>query len=197
MQRSLNIKTFGVAGHSSSFHYIAYSSSSNIDLRAHVLPSLTVELPPVVITSQSWHHIADLELADPGHLSPGRIDILIGADSYGRIIKPGVITGNSGQPIAIQTIFGWAVLGPAGPSSTTEPAHQGHLISNSQLYELVSRFWKYEEVPSSHQESLSAGEAECEAHFISTHSRDSSGRYIVRMPFKPNVPPLGHSKGIA
>ncbi|XP_068991476.1 uncharacterized protein [Neodiprion pinetum] len=119
-------------------------SDDQVNLQAHVLPSLTVELPPVTISSQSWPHIADLDLADPKHLSPGRIDILVGADSYGLIIKPGV-----------------------------------------------------EEVPSTHEESLSAEEAECEAHFIATHSRDSSGRYIVRLPFKSNAPPLGHSKGIA
>ncbi|XP_044597582.1 uncharacterized protein LOC123274157 [Cotesia glomerata] len=172
-------------------------SEDQIELHAHVLQSLTVELPPVVIASQSWNHISDLELADPDHLSPGRIDVLIGADFYGLIIKPGVITGKPGQPIAIQTVFGWAVLGPAGPSSSTSPAHQGHLISNLQLHELVSKFWEQEEVPASHQESLSAEEAECEAHFIATHSRDSSGRYIVRLPFKPNAPPLGYSKGIA
>ncbi|XP_074115214.1 uncharacterized protein LOC141537907 [Cotesia typhae] len=172
-------------------------SDDQIQLHAHVLQSLTIELPSVVITSQSWTHIADLELADPDHLSPGPIDILIGADSYGSIIKPGVIAGNPGQPIAIQTVFGWAILGPAGPSSITAPAHQGHLISTSQLHELVSRFWEQEEVPASHQESFSAEEAECEAHFIATHSRDSSGRYIVRLPFKSNAPSLGYSKGIA
>ncbi|XP_044582999.1 uncharacterized protein LOC123264019 [Cotesia glomerata] len=171
-------------------------SEDQIELHAHVLQSLTVELPPVVIASQSWNHISDLELADPDHLSPGRIDVLIGADFYGLIIKPGVITGKPGQPIAIQTVFGWAVLGPAGPSSSTSPAHQGHLISNLQLHELVSKFWEQEEVPASHQESLSAEEAECEAHFIATHSRDSSGRYIVRLPFKPNAPPLGYSKAL-
>ncbi|XP_048511951.1 uncharacterized protein LOC125501095 [Athalia rosae] len=215
--------TVGVVGYSTSSHRIANTSSSpmgsvpsgstkgavditlrsnhsddQIDLHAHVLQSLTVELPPVVIIGQSWNHIADLELADPDHLSPGRIDILIEADSYGLIIiKPGVITGNPSQPIAIQTVFGWAVLGQAGPSSITAPAHQGHLISNLQLRELVSRFWEQEEVPASHQDSLSAEEAECEAHFIATHSRDSSGRYIVRLPFKSNAPPLGYSKGIA
>ncbi|XP_046435245.1 uncharacterized protein LOC124187044 [Neodiprion fabricii] len=81
--------------------------------------------------------------------------------------------------------------------ASLKPAHQHHLISNSHLHEPVTRFWDVEEVPSTHQESLSAEEAECEAHFISTHSRDSSGRYIVRLPFKSNAPPLGHSKGIA
>ncbi|XP_046601430.1 uncharacterized protein LOC124295449 [Neodiprion lecontei] len=172
-------------------------SDDQVNLHAHVLPSLTVELPPVTISSQSWPHIADLDLADPEHLSPGRIDILGEADSYGLIIKPGVRAGQPGQPIAIQTIFGWAVLGPITQSPHSSPAHQHHLISNSHLHELITRFWEVEEVPSTHQESLSAEEAECEAHFIATHSRDSSGRYIVRLPFKSNAPPLGHSKGIA
>ncbi|XP_048515864.1 uncharacterized protein LOC105683000 [Athalia rosae] len=194
---SLIIKTAGVVGYSMSSHRITNKSSS-----PRSVPSGSTK-GAVDITLRSNHSDDQIDLhvhVNPGttlQISPGRIDILIGADSYGSIIKPGVITGNPNQPIAIQTVFRWAVFGPAGPSSITAPAHQGHLISNLQLHELVSRFWEQEEVPASHQESLSAEEVECEAHFIATHSRDSCGRYIVRLPFKSNAPPLGYSKGIA
>lgn len=75
-------------------------SDDQVKLHAHVLPLLTVD-----IAHQFWPHIAALDLADPDHLSDP-IHILIGADSYGYIIKPGVSTGNPDQPIAIQTIFG-------------------------------------------------------------------------------------------
>ncbi|XP_053597998.1 uncharacterized protein LOC128668657 [Microplitis demolitor] len=172
-------------------------SDDQVTLHAHVLPHLTVELPPVDVSSQSWPHIADLELADPNYASPGRIDILVGADSYGVIMKPGIRTGSPGQPIAIQTIFGWAVLGPINSTTLASPAHQGLLVTNSQLHDLIARFWELEDVSSSGKESLSAEEAECEAHYMATHSRDISGRYIVRLPFKSNAPPLGHSKSIA
>ncbi|XP_046388550.1 uncharacterized protein LOC124157664 [Ischnura elegans] len=51
-------------------------------------------------------------------------------------------------------------------------------------------FWKLEEVP---HFSLTPQDRQCEEHFQSTHSRDETGRYITRLPFKDLHPPLGDS----
>ncbi|XP_043469599.1 uncharacterized protein LOC122503206 [Leptopilina heterotoma] len=45
----------------------------------------------------------------------------------------------------------------------------------------------------SHQSPLTPDEQECEKHFQSTHSRDSSGKYIVRLPLKSPPSQLGDS----
>ncbi|XP_011688835.1 PREDICTED: uncharacterized protein LOC105450597 [Wasmannia auropunctata] len=45
--------------------------------------------------------------------------------------------------------------------------------------------------------TLSKEEASCEAHFRETHSRSSTGRYIVRLPFRASTSSLGHSRSQA
>ncbi|XP_046746410.1 uncharacterized protein LOC124411360 [Diprion similis] len=52
---------------------------------------------------------------------------------------------------------------------------------------------KEEETPTSTDSHLSPEEQECEEHFASTHSRDGSGRYIVKLPLKSSPTVLGDS----
>ncbi|XP_037908650.1 uncharacterized protein LOC119650147 [Hermetia illucens] len=94
-------------------------------------------------------------------------------------------------------MFGWTILGPVDGSSSSAPSHTGFTISNEQLHDNISKFWEIENVSSHREDSLSVEEAECEAHFQSTHTRDSEGRYVVRLPFKSNAPQLGQTKHIA
>ncbi|XP_037915243.1 uncharacterized protein LOC119654152 [Hermetia illucens] len=94
-------------------------------------------------------------------------------------------------------MFGWTILGPVGGSSSSAPSHTGFTISNEQLHDNISKFWEIQDVSSHREDSLSVEEAECEAHFQSTHTRDSTGRYVVRLPFKSNAPQLGQTKHIA
>jgi len=62
----------------------------------------------------------------------------------------------------------------------------------------MQRFWELESVPTISQTTMTAEEAECEEHFMKTHSRDLSGRYTVRLLFfKDSIEKLGLSKGRA
>ncbi|XP_046145532.1 uncharacterized protein LOC123988827 [Osmia bicornis bicornis] len=72
-------------------------------------------------------------------------------------------------------------------------------VSNTdcQLGELLSRFWTQEEPPQDTAPLLTPEEQECEDHFQTTHSRDSSGRYIVRLPLKLHPRALGNSYQMA
>lgn len=69
-----------------------------------------------------------------------------------------------------------------------------HCSPDQELQELLSKFWSQEEIPITDRQSLSPEEEECEQHFLSTHSRDVSGRYIVRIPLKSDPSTLGDSK---
>ncbi|XP_057324631.1 uncharacterized protein LOC130667159 [Microplitis mediator] len=171
-------------------------SDDSVIISAHILNKLTAELPAVSIKKHSWNHLNNLQLADPDYFKSDKIDLLIGADCYGQIIKPGVQTGSLGDPVAIKTIFGWSILGPVSSQSQQSPSRSDHIISNDQLHESIIKFWQLEEVPSHLNESLTVEEAECESHFQSTHSRDHTGRYTVRLPFKSSQQ-LGHSIHIA
>ncbi|GBM74147.1 hypothetical protein AVEN_216157-1 [Araneus ventricosus] len=59
----------------------------------------------------------------------------------------------------------------------------------------LRKFWEIENVEADkiqNDESLI-----CENHFMKTHFRNDDGRYVVKMPFKTDLPCLGESKHIA
>ena len=83
-----------------------------MELTAHILRKLSSSLPSFTCIDATWSHINKLCLADPDFGQPRKIDILIGADHYGKIIKPNIIRGLPDEPIAQLSIFGWLVIGP-------------------------------------------------------------------------------------
>lgn len=171
-------------------------SSQSINITAYILTKLTTSLPSFAVAEHSWPHIQGLQLADPDFLTPGHIDMILGADSYGLLIESDIIKGSEYEPIAQRTIFGWIVLGPTSASTTS--ANHSHQVSvDHDLHDLLTKFWIQEEIPTSTINQLSPEEAECEAHFTTTHTRDSSGRYIVRLPLKSSASQLGESRSTA
>jgi len=167
-----------------------HDSSVYFQLQAFILARLTFELPSFKLTRNSWSHMDGLQLADPDFDKPGPIGIIIGADSYGQIIKPELIRGDPLSPIAQSTLFGWTVLGPASAHTTNE-AQIFHCAIDSDLQDLLTRFWQQEEVTASNAKPLKRDE--CEEHFMSTFTRDNNGRYIVKLPLKSSVTTLGDS----
>ncbi|XP_071652608.1 uncharacterized protein [Temnothorax longispinosus] len=135
-----------------------------------------------------WSHLRDLPLADPDPSCNRPIHVvLIGADLYGSLLFDGLRQGPVGTPTGQLTVFGWIVSGPTG---TAHPAGESapvlNCVSCEDTNSLIQSFWEDESIPS--QNPLTEEEERCENHFASTHSRDSQGRYIVRLPFK-NGPP--------
>ncbi|XP_011883910.1 PREDICTED: uncharacterized protein LOC105571052 [Vollenhovia emeryi] len=172
-------------------------SNTKVTFRAHILKRLTSTLPSFSAGKRHWSHLDELTLADPGFLTPGPIEILIGADTYGRILESEVVKGEPHSPVAQRTTFGWIIFGP------TEVYHPHQTISlhasvdNQVLNDLLTKFWTQEELPTPEQAEYSPPEAECEAHFQRTHTRDSSGRYTVRLPLCSSPSLLGESKARA
>lgn len=78
-------------------------------LEAFVLQRLTFQLPSFEVAKESWAHLTYLELADPHFGKPGPIHVIIGADSYGQIIKPELLRSDSSSLIAQSTLFGWVI----------------------------------------------------------------------------------------
>ncbi|XP_011867810.1 PREDICTED: uncharacterized protein LOC105561982, partial [Vollenhovia emeryi] len=116
------------------------------------------------------------------------------------IILDGIRKGGIGQPFAQNSIFGWVISGPITSSETDArgnltthsvkcalasiTAH--HVFCSLALEQELRRFWEVEELP--RQSILTPQEKQCEEHFRGTHSRDATGRYVVRLPFKHGPP---------
>lgn len=67
-----------------------------------------------------WSHLENLRLADPNFNSPGKIDLLLGADLFPYIIEGGRVITNQNELSALNTVFGWAVMGKYNDSSCTK-----------------------------------------------------------------------------
>lgn len=69
---------------------------------------ITNDLPRVT-TQADWSHIRGIQLADPKFFETGRIDVLLGADYYSKVIDSGILRGI--LKIAQQTKFVWILSG--------------------------------------------------------------------------------------
>lgn len=159
-------------------------------IKVFILPRLTGQIPTFNVNTDFLNYIHHLQLADPDFNQPGSIDMIIGADSYHKIILPEIIPATSGFPLAQLTIFGWVFSGPVTPCTSSFISPILHCSVDNELEKLLVRFWTQEEPPLIATSSLSPEEQECDEHYQLTHSRDSQGRYIVRLPIKKSISSL-------
>ena len=164
-------------------------------VRALVLPKVTTELPlHPVSRGDDWRHLSGIRLADPEFGTPGRIDVLLGADVFGKVLLHGRRSGICGSPIAIETTFGWVLTGAVGMGSPAQVV--SHHVSVLCGDELLRKFWEVEDV-SSCGRSLTKEERAVVQHFEGNYRRDEQGRFVVPLPLKPDRKPLGESRSTA
>ena len=168
-----------------------------LNIEALVLPRITSDLPshPVPF-NQKWKHLLSLTLADPDFGTPGSIDLLLGADIFGRAMLNGRRHGPSGSPSAFKTHFGWVLAGPVHDEKTNQKTAESCYHSTVTLDEMLRRFWETEDY-GLQQPVLSLEERAVVEHFEENHRRDESGRFIVPLPIRSNAIPLGESRSAA
>lgn len=173
----------------------------SVQVRAHVLGAITNLLPSerVIVSQVDWPELADIVLADPQFHTPNKIDILLGADVYGLLIREGLIKGPRGMPIAQCTALGWIISGPThrldhNQSSSTHCYHNS-LVNDLQIDDnaLLRRFWEIESVIPD-KKILSADEQRCEEIYSLTTVKDDCGRYVVNLPFNSEDPQCRYGK---
>lgn len=119
----------------------------SIQVEAYVLSSFTAMLPASNINKPVWPDIENVPLADPEYTSPGRIDILLGAEVYSKALQPGLIKHELENLTAQDTVFGWIVSGKGSHKSTS--ASQRVITLHIQIKEdnILKRFWDIENEP--------------------------------------------------
>ncbi|XP_036145656.1 uncharacterized protein LOC118646575 [Monomorium pharaonis] len=169
-------------------------SNYEVSLYCLVAPSLTKELPSFSIRALQILIPKNLELADPLFYNPSKIDVLIGGEIFFNLLEVGKIELSQDLPTLQNSKFGWLIAGPiperlvmkqpADRSSLN--AHMCLLTQKDEENNMLSRFWELEEYPVEGRVTMSAEELECESYFVNTMTRDSFGRFIVRLPFRKN-----------
>ncbi|XP_050061681.1 uncharacterized protein LOC126551703 [Aphis gossypii] len=147
--------------------------------------------PQSPIMPGQWSHITSLPLADPLYHRPQSIDLLLGADILPMLFLNGKASGQPGEPIALETVFGWILMGPVENRCQSTVTAMFLSISES-LDSSIKRFWELEELPTVRH--LSPDERAAEEHYKVTTTRLKSGRFMVSLPFRTASPLLGDSK---
>lgn len=181
----------------------------NLDIRSHLHPEfalranalvmniITGMIPRSPCSVQHWSHLKDKPLADPTFATPGRIDVLLGADIYKQIILPGVLHGECKAPVAQFTAFGWILSGDIeSPPRLQIQSNISTLHTFIDIDARLKSFWEIEEVSSSDKQHLTEDEIKCEEHYASTHTKAPDGRYVVRLPLRSPTQ-LGESRSSA
>ncbi|XP_011686393.1 PREDICTED: uncharacterized protein LOC105449094 [Wasmannia auropunctata] len=150
----------------------------------------------------AWPHLTDLQLADPDFAVPAEVDVILGVDVYGQVVRGEICRGEPGAPTAQLTAFGWVLMGTLlSGEALPSPAGLLRVSVNvaqpaEELSTILRRFWEMEEFPE--KPILTPDKEWTENHYKETHSRDATGRYVVRLPrVQSRVPQLGDSRAAA
>lgn len=81
----------------------------------------------------------------------------------------------------------------SNPTKNIDTTSLFAFVTNNDLHSLdntIKRFWELEEIPTLRIPSkfLSPDDEICENIFNKTHTRTSSGHYVVELPFKNSEP---------
>ncbi|XP_050305604.1 uncharacterized protein LOC126742841 [Anthonomus grandis grandis] len=159
------------------------------------------ETPSIQINPCTWSHISNSKkpLSDPQFDKPAPVELLLGAEIYAQVLKSGQIYGDPGQPVALDTEFGWVLLGRIHQNSTfsmSSPKLGSYFTAfDNSLDVTLRKFWELESVPQ--RKFLSPDEKRAEEIYQNTVSRDCTGRFTVALPFKQNSPIFGDTFSLA
>ncbi|XP_058827074.1 uncharacterized protein LOC131687050 [Topomyia yanbarensis] len=146
-----------------------------------VLPSITVKLPQSTVEARHWPIPKHVELADPTFAVTGDIGMILGAAHFFQILRYGRISLGEELPLLQNTEFGWVVSGECLLENHDHSDPRKCQFSNPcTIDELVNRFWQLEEVHDA--KGWSPSERYCEEHFLKNTTRNSEGRYVVKLP---------------
>ncbi|XP_066603396.1 uncharacterized protein [Prorops nasuta] len=124
-----------------------------------------------------------IRLADPQFDLPQEIDMLIGSGTTLSMLLAGKkrVKTEHFEVILQNTQAGWVVATEA--TMTTRTKHSTHNIS--VLTNHIVKFWEIEDLDKT--DSMNEEDKLCQAHYEQNVFRESSGRYVVRLPFRSNV----------
>ena len=152
------------------------------------MPSITTDMPNMPIQPQGLNIPYHVQLADPQFYQCRRTDMLIGAGLFWRLLCVGQHRLDA-QLLLQKTQLGW-ILGERLPINLQSIPTICHASIDDNLHTQLQRFWELEE-PTVKDDNKTD---ECEQHFRDTTRQDSTGRYIVSVPFKENLRNLGNSR---
>lgn len=166
-----------------------------LSLSCLVSPKITGPLPSFTINIDTWNIPEGIQLADPTFHRANSIDMLIGMDHFYDIMKSGYMKLSDDLPGLHDSHFGWLVGGNYCEGLRSGIVLRSLTVSTDPVNKLVQKFWEIESVAP--ELVLTTDMEKCEQHFLATHRRDETGRYVVQLPLKDSVEQLADSRFLA
>ncbi|KAG5874060.1 hypothetical protein JTB14_000490 [Gonioctena quinquepunctata] len=125
-----------------------YDSSKKYTISALLVEKITDLLPKVCVDVSVIPGLAGICLADNNSDKPGEIHGIIGVELFGMILGKHRISGVTNTPVAVETEFGYVVMGKIPVWSREEnPLVYFSLQENQSIEHLFTEFWEVEQVP--------------------------------------------------
>lgn len=167
------------------------TSGYQLDLLCYVLPNMVTDLAPCAEPREGWKIPEELltNLADPNFYCTRRVDLLIGGGAFFELLETGRIPLGIGNISLQESKLGWVVTGEMGVSclmSIGETLEENWKIGQDN--EELESFGK-----SSKANQKCIEEAQALKHFRDTVRRDEAGRFVLQLPFKPEIDQIGET----
>lgn len=173
----------------------SYFESFITKLRCIILTSVTQRVPNIKLDKNLYNIPKNIKLADPQFNIPSEKDLLIGAEKFWDMIWVDQIKLDDGKPVLQKTLLGWIVAGKA-TSTRNNMCVSYNFNCIQELDETLRKFWQIENIEGS--QNVTSENTYCEKHFKETHTRNSQGRFIVKLSVKEGIiKDLESSKEIA
>lgn len=180
-----------------------------VNMEFLVMSKITGGVPSRSVEITSWNIPKNIVMADPWFNVKSKVDMLLGAQMFFKMMSVGQIELSESLPMLQKTVFGWVVCGKAmdfnksNSSSISLYSTMGESLNqsythfcnqqfvSSSLDKDIAKFWEVEEIAG--ESMLTKEEQLCEDVFNSTVKRDTDGRFVVKLPVRENLVKLGDS----
>jgi len=172
--------------HSVSIHLRSRHTDWHTTLDCAILSNITGMTPVTKLDISSRKIPKDIKLADEQFHQPGGIDLLIGADLFYEMSRPGRRTRPGNFPVLQETVLDWTLAGRTPATTTPDNAQHTFLIrEDSKLEHNLNCFWEVEPVE---QSTMTAEQKACEEHFLTHTTQQPDGRFWLN--YQPRWNPL-------
>ena len=165
---------------------------SVINSSALVLKNITDGLPLNSFSPESYSFLKGLPLADPTFNISSRIDLLLSVTIFVKVLGNEKVVSSDGLSTAIKSDFGWLVGGTI-PSDSLNSVSLLALTDTLNSEADLRMFWEIE-MPITSEIKMSLEEKAAEEHFVKICSKNDSGRFVLRLPFKSLNFDFSHSR---
>ncbi|GFV69698.1 integrase catalytic domain-containing protein [Trichonephila clavipes] len=152
------------------------------------------DLTPSQIINVSLDMPNEIKLADYKFNIPGKIDVLLGAEIFYELLRPGQIYCGDSRLLLQNTVFGYVVSGSVGDEVRDNNIHCG-LIRDGDLNTTLRSFWELESIGVKNENCCSEEDVSFEMFKQRVHFKN--GRYEVELPWKRDSDELSDNFSLA